>query len=126
MSVITTLKKTNNMNKKLVYCLKDIYGLGLNNSILICTTLQYDINIKLNELSNIDFEKLDNIILLIYEFNINLELRSLKKKNILNLIDIKSYKGIRHQYHLPANGQRTHNNTKTSRRTLFKNKTKNN
>lgn len=35
---------------------------------------------------------------------------------IKNLITMKCYKGIRHQKHLPVNGQRTHSNSKTCKR----------
>ena len=40
------------------------------------------------------------------------------KKNILNLIKIKTYKGIRHKTNYPVRGQRTHTNAKTSKKTL--------
>jgi len=35
--------------------------------------------------------------------------------NIQLLKNIKSYKGVRHTYKLPVNGQRTHTNAKTQR-----------
>lgn len=44
------------------------------------------------------------------------ELKKEKFNIFQNLLEIKSYKGIRHTYGLPTNGQRTHTNRKTAKK----------
>lgn len=100
-------------NKKLIYLLKNIYGIGFLASNKICSSLGYDINIKMNELTDDDFNKIHALITIRYKFSIDME----KKKNTYDKIqymkNIKCYKGVRHSYNLPVNGQKTHNNAKT-------------
>lgn len=100
-------------NKKLIYLLNNIYGLGLLFSKNICKSLGYDFNIKINELNNKDLNKLNALITIKYKFVIDAELKKEKYDNIEVLKTIKCYKGIRHFYNLPVNGQRTHTNAKT-------------
>lgn len=113
--ILNFIKKSENENKKLIYILNNIFGIGLKNSKLICTTLGYDFNIKLLDILSKDYQKIDNIINIKYKFKILIELKNFEKENISNLKLIKTYKGIRHQYHLPVNGQNTHNNANTNK-----------
>ena len=115
MPILRILNKVKNKNKKLIYILNKILGIGLNNSKLICTTLGYDYNIKFSQLTVKDLNKLNNIITIKYKFKILMDLENFNKKNIMNLKIINSYKGIRHSSQLPVNGQNTHNNAKTAR-----------
>ena len=103
----------NKKNKKLIYSLRDIYGLGLNSSKLICKSLGYDINTKTDNFQSQDYSKLAAIINVKYKFIISSELKKRTYDNIQNMKNIKCYKGIRHSYNLPVNGQRTHTNAKT-------------
>lgn len=100
-------------NKKLIYALKDVYGLGLLYSQEICKSLGYDSNTRLQNLKAKDFNKLNSIITVKYKYIINAELKKNIYDNIQLMKNIKCYKGIRHSYNLPVNGQRTHTNAKT-------------
>lgn len=111
MSLFLELKNKN--NKKLIYSLRDIYGLGLSTSNNICKTLGYDKNIRINALRIEDFNKLASIVNIKYKYIIGSELKKTIFDRIQNMKSIKSYKGVRHSYNMPVNGQRTHTNAKT-------------
>ena len=49
----------------------------------------------------------------ISKYKVEGELRSETQLNIKRLMDIGSYRGIRHRRHLPVNGQRTKTNART-------------
>lgn len=99
--------------RKLVFLLTKVYGLGYLFSKEICKSLGYDYNVKANELKEKDINKLNSIITIKYKFVVDTELKKEKYDNIQVLKDIRSYKGVRHIYNLPVNGQRTHTNAKT-------------
>lgn len=101
------------INKKLVHALNDIYGIGPLFSAQICKSLGYDINTKVQELKQKDLNKLNSLINIKYKFSINAELKKSIYDRIQKMKNIKSYKGIRHSYNLPVNGQRTRTNAKT-------------
>jgi len=48
-------------------------------------------------------------------FQVEGDLRSENGRNIKRLMDIGSYRGLRHRRKLPARGQRTHTNARTRR-----------
>ena len=103
-------------NTNLSRGLTNIYGIGLNESKKILNFLGLSPNIKVsnlekNEIKKIEFYFKNNSNLIILK-----RLKKLKKKYIWNLINNKSYKGMRHKNGLPVNGQRTHNNNKTQKK----------
>ena len=102
-------------NKSIFFVLSYIYGIGKFNSSLICKKLGFAKNIKIENLSREQLNKLIHII-----ESLNIELGSdLKKLNLIKLkrlISIKSYKGLRRNQGLPVRGQRTHTNAKTARK----------
>ncbi len=102
-------------NKPLIFSLQKIYGLGKKNSRLICKQLGFSNNFKTNELSNEQISKLVKIIEK-SDLIVTNELRKLQAFSLRNLIDIKSYKGLRRLKGLPVRGQRTHTNSRSSRR----------
>ena len=102
-------------NKPLIFSLQKIYGLGKKNSSLICKQLGFSNNLKTSELSNYQVSKLVKIIEK-SDLIITNELRKLQAFSLRNLIDIKSYKGLRRLNGLPVRGQRTHTNSRTSKR----------
>lgn len=103
-------------NKKLIFLLKEIYGLGLLRCKKICVSLGYTYNTKINELKEKDLNKLTSIITLKYKYIIDVELKKRIYDTIKHMKTIKSYRGIRHTYNRPVNGQRTRTNAKTQRR----------
>lgn len=102
-------------NKPLIFSLQKIYGLGKKNSRLICKQLGFSNNFKTNELSNEQISKLVKIIEK-SDLIVTNELRKLQAFSLRNLIDIKSYKGLRRLKGLPVRSQRTHTNSRSSRR----------
>lgn len=100
-------------NTKLIFLLVKIYGLGFLFSKEICKSLGYDYNIKANQLNQKDINKLNSLITIKYKFVLDTELKKQKYDAIQTMKEIRNYKGIRHVYNLPVNGQRTHTNAKT-------------
>jgi len=79
----------------------------------ICSDLGYDETTKVKDLLPKDLKKLNSIITVKNNFIIDAELKKKIHDNIKKLKIIKCYKGTRHTYGLPVNGQRTKTNAKT-------------
>jgi len=108
------MKKTAKLkSKKLIYALKTLYGINLTHAKNVCKILGYDINVKINDCRDQDLVKISSIISLYLKFLFSDELRKNIYDNIQKMKIIKSYKGIRHSYSLPVNGQRTRTNART-------------
>ncbi len=99
-------------NKKRVeYGLTYIYGIGLHTSRLIldATGISYDKRIQ--ELSEDEVAAIRNEIQ--SKFMVEGDLRKTVAMNIKALMDLGSYRGLRHRKGLPARGQRTKTNART-------------
>ena len=98
-------------NKKIYISLTYIYGIGQSHSKNILNAVNIDSNIKTNELTE------EQVLLIRNEISSNFtvegELRSTVGRNIKRLIDIGTYRGLRHKKGLPVNGQNTKNNSRT-------------
>ena len=111
---MTTLVDINIKKKKnFIYALRNVYGLGLSSSKKVCKNLGYDINTNVIELKQEDLIKINALVNVKYKFIIEAELKKEIYDKIQIMKNIKSYKGVRHHYNLPVNGQRTHTNGKT-------------
>ena len=98
-------------NKKIEYALSYIYGIGVSTSRVILEKSNIDGDRRVNELSE---EELLSIRKVIDEsFSVEGELRSQTSQNIKRLIDIGTYRGLRHRKGLPVRGQNTKNNSRT-------------
>jgi small subunit ribosomal protein S13 len=108
--------------KTIQFSLQKIYGLGKYQANVICKKLGFAKNLKTFNLTN---DQIVKLIKTIENSNLKItgELKKLQVFTLKNLIDIKSYKGLRRIKGLPVRGQRTHTNAKTSR--LFKHFNKN-
>jgi len=109
------LFKTRFLNKNfLCFELTKIYGIGLNESKKICSTLGFQSKAYFKDLKKSQILKLRKYI------EKNIEVGSILKRNkqnqIKSLIQIRSYRGFRHKNKLPCRGQRTSTNAKTQRR----------
>lgn len=104
-----------NENKKLIFLLKEIFGLSQNKSLKICKTLGVDPNITINKLTQNNLNSINSIINLKYRYFISGDLKKKIYDDIKLLKTLNTYKGARHTYKLPVNGQRTHTNAKTQR-----------
>lgn len=105
-------------NKTILIGLTYIKGIGLSRAKLICSNLNISENKKLKELTKEEIKDITYFIDTTYLIG-NKMIKN-KITNIKNLIKISSYRGFRHVKGLPLRGQRTHTNSKTSRK--FKNK----
>src|SRR5690242_5472032 len=100
-------------NKKLVYALPYIYGIGLTASRKILKATGINPDMRTDELSESEINTLREEI----ERNWQVEgdLRRTEGFNIKRLIEINSYRGQRHRRGLPVRGQRTKTNARTRR-----------
>ena len=100
-------------NKKIVFALPFIYGIGINLSRNILNKMGIDINTRVHELAEEDVLSIRNEISNSYQ--VEGDLRSDIGRNIKRLMDVGSYRGLRHRKKLPTRGQRTHTNARTRR-----------
>ncbi|HPQ20125.1 MAG TPA: 30S ribosomal protein S13, partial [bacterium] len=100
-------------NKKVLYSLCYIYGIGLTTAKKICEIANINPDVRVADLSEDDLTRIRNVI----EKNFKVEgvLRAEVQRNIKRLMDIQCYRGIRHIRGLPVRGQRTHSNARTRR-----------
>ncbi|MBN2347928.1 MAG: 30S ribosomal protein S13 [Bacteroidales bacterium] len=101
-----------------------IYGIGRSTAQKILDSAGIDRNIKVEDWTD---EQIGKIRKYVGEnFKVEGELRSSVQLNIKRLMDIGSYRGIRHRTGLPVRGQSTKNNARTrkGRRRTVANKKK--
>lgn len=97
-------------NKHTVIALTSIYGIGKTRSHYICEATGIAKSVKISSLSSEQIDKLrDTIAGLVVEG----DLRSEVTLSIKRLIDIGTYRGLRHRRGLPVRGQRTKTNART-------------
>ena len=99
-------------NKKVLYSLRYIHGIGLATAKILCDESKIDPDARVQDLTDEQVVALRNSISKI-GLQVEGELRSEVAINIKRLKDIGSYKGLRHRRGLPANGQRTKTNART-------------
>ncbi len=98
-------------NKAVEYALPYIYGIGIASSREILTEAKVDFNTPVTELTEQDVVAIRNIIA--DEHKVEGVLRTEVNMNIKRLMDVGTYRGLRHRRGLPVNGQRTHTNART-------------
>jgi len=98
-------------NKRGEIGLTYIYGIGRNRSREILEKAGVDFDTKVQDWSDEQLTKIRGVIS--EEYKVEGELRSEIQLNIKRLMDIGSYRGIRHRIGLPLRGQRTKNNSRT-------------
>ena len=96
--------------KRGVISLTYIYGVGRSRAKDILATAGVDENKKVNEWNDDEIGRIRDAV---SSFTIEGELRSETQLNIKRLMDIGSFRGIRHRVGLPLRGQRTKNNSRT-------------
>ena len=100
-------------DKKVEIGLTYIFGIGRASAQEIMKTAGIDPNQRVRDLSDADVNKLRQAIE--KEFRVEGALRTEIAMNIKRLMDIGSYRGIRHRRGLPVRGQRTHTNARTKK-----------
>jgi|TARA_A100001015_G_scaffold23350_1_gene26404 small subunit ribosomal protein S13 len=96
--------------KRGVISLTYIYGVGRSRAKEILATAGVDESKKVHEWND---DEIGCIRDAVSSFKIEGELRSETQLNIKRLMDIGSFRGIRHRVGLPLRGQRTKNNSRT-------------
>ena len=98
-------------NKRGEIALTYIFGIGRSRANSILKEAGVDKNLKVSEWND---DQSANVRRIINDnFKVEGELRSEVRLNIKRLMDIGSYRGIRHRIGLPVRGQSTKNNART-------------
>ena len=109
--------------KRIEVGLTYIYGIGPSTSRKILNKLKIDLNTSTDDLSESEINEIRKVIT--NEHKVEGELRTEVSMNIKRLMDLGSYRGLRHRKSLPVRGQRTSTNARTRkgpRRTAVKKK----
>jgi small subunit ribosomal protein S13 len=98
-------------NKRAEVALTDIYGIGRSRALEILERAEIDPNSHPDSWSEDETRRVRRLI----EDNYTVEgaLRTETQLNIKRLMDIGSYRGLRHRRGLPVRGQRTQTNART-------------
>ena len=100
-------------DKKVEIGLAYIYGVGRRNAKDIVQKAGVDASLRIRDLSDADVNRLRQVIE--RDYKVEGALRTEVAMNIKRLMDIGSYRGIRHRRGLPVRGQRTHTNARTKK-----------
>jgi small subunit ribosomal protein S13 len=98
-------------NKRGEIGLTYIYGIGVSTARYILNSAGIDLNKKVHQWNDEELNSIRNIIT--NEFKVEGQLRSEVQMSIKRLLDIASYRGLRHRKGLPVRGQRTRTNSRT-------------
>jgi small subunit ribosomal protein S13 len=100
-------------DKKVEIGLTYIYGIGRHSAQDIIEKAGIDASLRIRDLTDADVNKIRGVIE--RDFKVEGALRTEVAMNIKRLMDIGSYRGIRHRRGLPVRGQRTHTNARTKK-----------
>ena len=100
-------------NKRVEISLRAIYGIGAAQAKDVVEKAEIDGNPRVRDLTEGDLNRVREIV--DREKVVEGDLRRDLNQNIRRLIDIGSYRGMRHRRGLPVRGQRTHTNARTKR-----------
>ncbi|MGH2567866.1 MAG: 30S ribosomal protein S13 [Bacteroidota bacterium] len=98
-------------NKRVEVGLTYIYGIGRTSAQEILHKAKVDMNKRVSDLSDEEVASIRSVIQ--SDFKVEGALRSEVQMNVKRLMDIGSYRGLRHRKGLPARGQRTRTNART-------------
>ena len=98
------------LNKHVVIALTSIYGIGHTRAKQICQAADIAEATKVKDLAEPEVEKLRKAVA---AFTVEGDLRRETSMNVKRLMDLGSYRGIRHRRGLPLRGQRTRTNART-------------
>jgi small subunit ribosomal protein S13 len=98
-------------NKQARIALTYIFGIGNPRALRILGAANVDPLKKVQDLGEDEVNRIRQVIE--NEGNVEGDLRKDVSMHIKRLIDIQSYRGLRHRRNLPTRGQRTHTNART-------------
>jgi small subunit ribosomal protein S13 len=99
-------------DKRVEVALTYLYGIGLTTSQRILAETGVNADTRVRDLTEADLQKLREAV---GKMTVEGDLRRVEATNIKRLIDIQSYRGMRHRRNLPLRGQRTRTNARTRR-----------
>jgi len=99
------------LDKRIEIALTDIYGIGVARSNHILGAAKVDPSTRVKDLTEQEVSRVRQVI--DREGRVEGDLRKEVQMNIKRLIEIGSYRGMRHRRNLPARGQRTKTNART-------------
>lgn len=98
------------MQKHIVIGLTAIYGVGRNRAKTICEGARLDPTKKVKDLTEAE---LDSLRAEVAKVRVEGDLRREVAMNIKRLVELGTYRGMRHKRGLPVRGQRTRTNART-------------
>jgi len=98
-------------DKRAVIALTYIYGIGKPSSKQILAKAQVSEDIRMKDLTEDEVSRIRSIIS--EEYEVEGDMRRDVSMSIKRLMDIGSYRGLRHRKGLPVRGQRSHTNART-------------
>ena len=98
-------------DKSVIYALPVLYGIGKHNVHELVAKAGIDPRTKVKELTELEITTLREI--LDRDYQVEGDLRREVQTNIRRLIEIGSYRGLRHRRGLPVRGQNTRHNART-------------
>jgi small subunit ribosomal protein S13 len=98
------------LNKHVVISLTSIFGIGNSRAKQICAAAGVAPGTQVKDLAE---PEVANLRTAVANFEIEGDLRREISMNIKRLMDLGSYRGIRHRRGLPLRGQRTRTNART-------------
>ena len=99
------------LDKRIEIALTDIYGIGYSRAGAILASAKVDANQRVKALSEQEVSRIRQVI--DRQGRVEGDLRKEVKMNIKRLIEIGSYRGMRHRRNLPVRGQRSRTNART-------------
>ena len=97
-------------HKRIDIALTSVYGIGRKTAVEVVKKAGLDLNKKARDLSNEEWTSVRRVV---EEYTVEGDLRREISMNIKMLVDLNSYRGIRHRLKLPVRGQRTKTNART-------------
>jgi len=97
-------------NKHAGVSLTYIFGIGRTRALNICLKTGVSPSVKIGDLKETEIESIRNEV---GKYVVEGDLRREITTDIKRLLDLGTYRGIRHRRHLPVNGQRTKTNART-------------
>lgn len=117
--MLSNLKKNPSFqNKNILHSLVNIFGINKFSSEKVCRYFGINPKMKIENLDNRKITKLENYLKTNFKTGQNLKNQTISIKK--NLLELKSYRGLRNWYGLPVRGQRTSTNGKTKKKTRNK------
>jgi small subunit ribosomal protein S13 len=100
-------------DKRVVIAMQYIYGIGPTTAVKVVTTANVNPDTRVNKLTDEEVARLREVV--DKQLKVEGELRREVALNIKRLMEIGTYRGLRHRRGLPVRGQRTRTNARSRR-----------